>query len=96
MSRAVVAAMLMALASASPGGRRDAGAVPQWVDDLAAANSDRSPVGIMEFAVSTAHSLLRSGWQGQHMRNVGTPLLRFSPRRRGWIRLDVKSTQPPL
>ena len=89
MTTMMVAAMLVALVSASPSHQP----VPHWVDDLAASNPDQSHWGRVQFAVNTAHSLLRTGWQGQHM--CWHALRRFSPRRRGWIRLDVKSSEPP-
>jgi len=53
----MVAALMVAGVSAAPSGQP----LPQWVADIAASNPDPSYWGQVQFAVSTAHSLLRSG-----------------------------------
>ena len=51
--------VIVALACTTP----SAAPVPRWVVDLAATNPDPTYWGQVQFAVHTAHSLLRSGWR---------------------------------
>eukprot|EP00959_Pyramimonas_sp_CCMP1952_P467000 9490862-Pyramimonas_sp.AAC.2 len=69
MTPLLAATMMVALVSAAPTSHP----VPQWVADIAETNIDQSYWGQVQFAVSTAHSLLRSGWQGQRVRIADVP-----------------------
>ena len=63
--RLMIAAMVVATPSGTP--------VPQWVADIASTNPNPSYWGQIQFAVSKANDLLRSGWQGQQMHITGLP-----------------------